>query len=69
MKEVNELGEKERENTVWGLEPPGSGLIWTLYQRGARLYNPSQLLPGQEARSSNMIFHADFSSRLSVLPS
>lgn len=35
MKAVNELGEKERENAVWGLELTGSRLIWTLYQRRA----------------------------------
>lgn len=50
MKEVNELGEKERENAVWALGPTRSRLIWTLYQRGANcIIHPSYSLAKKQA--------------------
>lgn len=62
IKEVSELGEKERESAVWGLEPTGSSFnLGTIFGRGY-LYTLSQLLSGQEAGSSNIFFHEDFST-------
>lgn len=61
IKEVSELGEKERESAVWGSEPTGSSFnLGTTLGRGY-LYTLSQLLSGQEAGSSNIFFNEDFS--------